>query len=201
MNDGRLTEQSGLPPSDVLMTMSDRSDLDCSAANGMGTACTRSAERVRAAMGFNKGAPTRFERCLDVPFGGVLCALSGLLSNGLLAGVGKLGQVSGYYTRIQVLLVLAVMCLCRIRTIEKLRRSPPGELGKLIGPDRVPEARCLRMKADQLAGSTEAEEWAATLSGQWMKEGLDSPGFLYIDGHVKVYSGGEKLPSRYVSRQ
>lgn len=202
INDGRLTEHPAEPPSScAAKTMSERSGLDGAAAEEMGTACTRPDERVYAALGLSNGAPMHFERCLDVPFGGVLCALPGLVSNGLLTGIAKLGQVSGYYTRIQVLLVFAVMCLCRIRTIEKLRRYPPGELGKLIGLDRIPEARCLRAKADQLAGSTEADEWAATLSRQWMEQSLAPPGFLYIDGHVKVYSGGEKLPRRFVSRQ
>lgn len=202
INDGRLVERHAaepvLPPA---TTMSDRSFADAAAAKGMGTACTRPDERVYAALGLSAGAPACFEFCLDVPFGGVLCALPALLSNGLLTGIDKLGQVSGYYTQEHVLLVLAVMCLCRIRTIEKLRRCPPGELGKLFGLDRVPEARCLRMKADQLAGDVEVEEWAGELSREWMRNSLDSPGFLYVDGHVKVYSGDEKLPRRYVSRQ
>ena len=38
----------------------------------MGTGCTRPDERVLAAFGLLDGAPTRFESCRDVPFGGVL---------------------------------------------------------------------------------------------------------------------------------
>ena len=201
INDGRLTERHVSTPVFSATTMSARSAVDGAAAAGMGTACTRPVERVCAALGLSAGAPVRFEACLDVPFGGVLCAFPALLSNGLITGIEMLGQVSGYYTRIQTLLILGIMCLCRIRTIERLRSYPPGELGKLIGLDRSPEARCLRMKTDQLAGSIEAEQWAGELSRQWMQQSLEFPGFLYIDGHVKVYSGNRKLPRRYVSRQ
>lgn len=36
------------------------------------------------------------------------------------------------------------MYLCRIRNAEKLKHYSPGEMGKLVGLDRIPEARCLR---------------------------------------------------------
>jgi len=48
------------------------------AAAEMGTACTRPDERALAAFGLLNGAPTHFETCRDVPFGGVLCALPAL---------------------------------------------------------------------------------------------------------------------------
>jgi len=201
INDGRLTEAARTLPVPYATTMSERSRQDSEAAQGMGTACIRTDERICAAFGLNAGAEIRFEACFDVPLGGVLCGLPALLSNGLLTGLDKLGDVRGYYTQAQVLLVLAFMCLCRIRTVERLRGYAPGELGKLIGLDRAPEARCLRYKLDELAGRTEAEEWAAYLSRQWMGQNHKSPGFLCIDGHVKVYTGGVKLPRRYVSRQ
>ncbi len=78
------------------------------AAAEMGTACTRPAERVLAALGMLDGAPTRFEPCRDVSYGGVLCALPGLIENGLLRHLDQaLPTLSGYYTSIHVLLLLA----------------------------------------------------------------------------------------------
>jgi len=60
-----------------------------------------------------------FEPCLDVPNGGVLCALPVLLSNGLLEGAEQLlGTLKGYYTIFHILLLLAFMALCRIETVE-----------------------------------------------------------------------------------
>ena len=45
-----------------------------------------------------------------------------------------------------MILLLAYMALCRIRTVEQLQYESPGELGKLMGLDRVSEVRCLRNK-------------------------------------------------------
>jgi hypothetical protein len=108
------------------------------------------------------GAVVCFDECLDVPKAGVLCALPALLANGLLNGAKQfLGQVKGYYTTFQVLILLAFMALCRIKTTEKLRRHAPGEFGKILGLDRAPEVRCLRQKMDQLSADQGSEQWAA----------------------------------------
>lgn len=201
VNDGRLEEPE--EGSAEATTLSERSGTDLKAAEGMGTACTRPDDRMIAALfGASSPARTEFSNCLDVPNGSALCVLPALLANGLLKGIDKLGQLKGYYSQIHILLALALMCVCRIKTVEKLQRTfAPGELGKLLGLDRAPGARCLREKMDDLADDTAVEEWAATLSQQWMEEDPGSVGFLYIDGHVKVYSGDNKLPRRFVSRQ
>jgi transposase-like protein len=73
------------------------------AAAEMGTACTRPDERVLAAFGLLDGAPTRFETCRDVSFGGVLCALPALAANGLFRHIHHcLAQLSGYYSTLHV---------------------------------------------------------------------------------------------------
>jgi predicted DNA-binding transcriptional regulator YafY len=133
---------------------------------------------------------------------GVLCGLPALLANGLLQGAQSLlGEVKGYYRSVHILLLLAFMSLCRIKTVEQLRGYSPGEFGKLVGLDRVPEVRCLREKLDQLSLDDSAEKWGAHLSRQWMEADPEAAGTLYIDGHVRVYHGNKtKLPRKYVSR-
>ena len=94
------------------------------------------------------------------------------------------------------------MGLCRIKNAEQLREHAPGEFGKLLGLDRVPEVRCLRSKMKGLAEQQCVENWAATLSRQWMESEPEAAGTLYIDGHVRVYHGHlTKLPKRHVSRE
>ena len=200
INDGRLKEKERL---ETTTDKSTRSVVDAAAADGMGTACTRLEERTFAAFGVCEGAPVRFESCLDVPKGGVLCALPALLTNGLLEGAEQLlGAVKGYYTTFHMLLLLAFMALCRIKTVEKIRGHAPGEFGKLLGLDRIPEVRCLRKKMDDLSAGDTAERWASHLSKHWMDADTNSAGTLYIDGHVRVYHGGlSKPPRRYVSRE
>ena len=199
INQNRLVERERAKGT----TKSERTPRDAAAAEGIGTACTRVDERLLAAVGMIAGAATQFPASLDVPRGGVLRALPPLLENGLLTGVDKLlGAVHGYYTQFHILLLLSFMALCRIRTVENFFWQTPGELGILLGLDRSPEARCLRMKMDEMAGKDNAGIWAAELSRHWMDADPDSCGYLYVDGHVNVYRGGQtKLPRRHVSRQ
>ena len=149
------------------------------------------------------GASVEFETCLDVPKGGVLCALPALLSNGLLNDVEQhLGKLKGYYQTFHILLLLAFMGLCRIKNAEQIREHAPGEFGKLLGLDRVPEVRCLRSKVKGLAEPQCVENWAATLSRHWMESDPEAAGTLYIEGHVRVYHGHlTPLPKRHVSRE
>jgi hypothetical protein len=104
-------------------------------------------ERVVASLGGQNGAETRFEVSRDLCGAGVLCALPALLFNGLVDGATEfLGKIKGYYTVFHILLVIAFMSLSRIKSVEQLRGRPPGEFGKMLGLDRIPEAKCLREK-------------------------------------------------------
>jgi transposase len=209
INQGRLREpdpDEAPPPPPSTSDKSDRSLADASAE--MGHACTRPEERVLASVGMLSGAPTRFEDCRDVSFGGVLCALPALAANGLFEHLEKsFPQLQGYYTTLQVVTLLAYMALCRIKTVEQLQYEPPGELGKLMGLDRVPEVRCLRNKLARLSQDDAPQQWAGLLSQQWLQTDSeltdsDAVGTLYVDGHVRVYHGQQtKLPKRYVTRQ
>lgn len=169
----------------------------------MGTGCTRPDERVLAAFGVLNGAPTRFESCRDVPLGGVLCALPALAENGLFRHIHDcLKDLSGYYTTLHVIVLLAHMALCRINTIEQLQYQAPGEFGKLLGLDRVPEVRCLRRKLAVLSMADGPEKWAGVLSRDWLEATPELAGTLFVDGHVRLYHGSKtELPKRYVSRQ
>ena len=173
------------------------------AAAPMGIACTRPLERVAAALGLLDGAPTEFQVCRDVSFGGVLCALPALTQNGLFDHLEEcFPSLGGYYTTTQIVSVLALMALCRIQTVEQLQYQSPGELGKLLGLDRVPEVRCLRQKLTRLSQNHAPEQWAGRLSRDWLQASGEWAGTLYVDGHVRLYHGDQTpLPRRYVARQ
>ena len=88
----------------------------------MGNAATRSLERVAAVMGELAAAPIELQAGCDVAQGGVPPALP------------------------------APMALARIRSLEQLRYQAPGEWGKLLGLDRIPEVRTLPQRKKQCAG-------------------------------------------------
>jgi transposase/predicted nucleic acid-binding Zn-ribbon protein len=207
INQGRLHEPVRSETSTTLgesIAASDKSQRSVAdRAAEMGVACTRPEERVLAATGMLEGAPTRFENCRDVSFGGVLCALPALVANGLFEHLPKsFPSLKGYYTTLHVITLLAYMALCRIKTVEQLQYRSPGELGKLMGLDRVPEVRCLRHKLSELSQDKAPEAWASVLSRQWLEAAPELAGTLYVDGHVRLYHGKQtELPRRYVSRQ
>ena len=169
----------------------------------MGMGCTRVAERVCAAVGLLTEAPSHFVPAESVAQGGVLWALPALLTNGLLRHARTCFRLpKGFYGLIQVFLLLAYMALARIKTIEQLQYHPAGEWGKLLGLDRIPEVRTLREKVKTLAQPEAVGAWGQTLSQDWMDQAPDAAGFLYVDGHVRVYHGAQTpLPRRYVARQ
>lgn len=201
---GQVSNTVGTSPGPAVASdKSTRSDADAAAGDEMGIACTRPVERVLAAVGqLPGGATTRFQPCRDVSYGGVLCALPALAENGLFRHLQTLPVLSGYYMTLHVMLLLAYMALCRIRMVEQLQYQTSGELGKLMGLDRIPEVRCLRKKLTQLSQDNTPQQWAALLSQDWMQQSPELAGTLYVDGHVRLYHGQlTQLPRRYVSRQ
>ena len=184
-------------------TKSERSRDDAEAAAGMGVACTRADERIAAAVGLSQCATTRFEAGQDVQMAGVLAGLPALCANGLLSGLGRhLHLAAGFYSALHILLVLGFMALGRIRRPEGLRHIPPGEFGKVVGLDRVPEVRTLREKIAVMATTGDPGAWMRELSKNWMEGDPEEAGYLYVDGHVRVYHGElGTLPRRFVSRE
>jgi hypothetical protein len=169
---------------------------------GMG-ACNVEA-RIAASVGeLEIAIAPDFQPALDVPNGGVLFALPALLAVGLLKTTGRFFELpKGYYGLESLFLLLAFMALARLKSIESLRYCAPGEWGKLLGLDRVPEVRTLRQKIRLLSADDRPEQWSAELCRQWMEAAPEQAGTLYIDGHVRVYNGHQtKLPRHYVARQ
>lgn len=154
-----------------------------------------------AALGLGSGSEVRFESCQSLEYGGVLFLMPFILANGLLSYQKYYSERDGgYYNFDQALLSLALMYLCRIKTPEQLKHVHPGEFGKLMGLDRVPEVRCLRGMLKELFLQKKAEEWGANLAQEWIND--EQPGIYYIDGHVQVYSGHlANLGKKHSSRQ
>src|ERR1035437_1127119 len=144
-----------------------------------------------------------YESVCDVPMAGLLAGLPALCANGLFSGFGKhLSLPKGFYSALHILLTLGFMALGRIRRPEGLRHIAPGEFGKVIGLDRVPEVRTLREKTGLLAAAGNTQAWMQDLSKRWMQADPAEAGYLYVDGHVRVYDGeGANLPRRFVSRE
>ena len=133
---------------------------------------------MAASIGMLNGAAIEFERAQDVPDGGVLLALPALLVLGLLNNSRENFSMSeGFHPLESIFLVLSLMALGRISSLEGLRYEAPGEWGKLLGLDRIPEVRTLRQKITELcAEQGRVQHWSRALAKQWMAQEPESAG-------------------------
>lgn len=184
-----------------MSTKSQRSIEDNQAILGVGA--TNQLERLAASLGGLHAVNPCFLPMVDIPCGGVLLALPVLLSCGLLSKVDQYFRLpKGYYSLQSIFLLLAFMALARIKTMEGLRYCAPGEWGKLLGIDRIPEVRTLREKLKLLSQDGAPEKWGSHLCQEWLAAEKETAGIFYIDGHVRVYHGSQtKLPKHYVTRE
>ena len=138
--------------------------------------------RVAASIGDLESVAPEFQAVVDVPKGGVLFALPALLAMGLLKYTEQFFKLpKGYYGLDSLFLLLVFMALTRLKSIESLRYSAPGEWGKLLGLDRIPEARTLRSKVQLLTQEDQAKGWSAELCSYWMELAPEQAGMLYIE--------------------
>ena len=189
-------------------TLSERSLADSQAP--MGYATTRSLERVLASCGLLVGASLKFVPAADVPQAGVLCALPALLTEGLLRHTRAFYSLpAGYYPLESIFLYVTLLALVRCPSLEATRYEAPGEWGKILGLDRLPEVRTLREKIGIFCAQEGcATQWQSRLAREWMQGAAASDpqkqgvGLFYVDGHVRVYHGHlGPLPRLYVARE
>jgi hypothetical protein len=185
-----------------LKTPSERAAQDCQSQTGIGV--KREAERALAAVGELDEAMPAFHANESVSCAGVLLALPLLAQLGLLEVAKKVyGSLrKGFYGLQATLLTVAFMALLRIKSPEQLKAKSPGELGIILGLDRVPEVKTLRRKIKEMGQGGKAAEFMAELTRGWCDADLDAIGFVYIDGHVRPYNGRKhKLPKTHVARR
>ena len=128
----------------------------------MGMGATDVEGRVLASLGAAAAVTPEFAPAADVPNAGVLAALPALLSCGLLGQSEKHFELPpGYYGLPSIFLLLACLALARVKSLEDLRYCAPGEWGKVLGLDRVPEVRTLRAKLRLLTSTGQPEQWSA----------------------------------------
>jgi hypothetical protein len=169
-----------------------------------GIATRRFEERSLCSLGQGGHARPMFEQSQALCGAGILFLLPALLSQGLLK-TKEVYQLppSHYYGLESVVLTLSFMALARIKNPEQLKLCKPGEIGRIIGLDRVPEVKCLREKIKALSDQQQSVHLNNLLIEQWYQgDTKDDAEFLYIDGHVRIYYGSKaNLPSKFVSRQ
>lgn len=155
----------------------------------------RSGDRFLARQGLLADAVPLFAAAAALPRAGVLLALPLLVRHGILTIFEKIyGSLAPAFYGLRTVVVTLFLCaLLRIKRPENLKEYAPGDLGPLLGLDRMPEVKTLRRKLSQLAAHRQGVALMQALAKQRLAEQGAAIAFLYVDGHVREYHGKEPL--------
>ena len=159
-------------------------------------------DRLLAYLGLIEDAAPMFENASSVPRTGVLLALPALLETGVLDAAravwGSIGPA--FYGLRTSMVTLLLLALLRIKRPEALKEHSPPALGRVLGLDRAPEVKTLRRKLERLATEGGAERFGRLLAQRRVSTHGHALGFLYLDGHVRVYYGKRRIPKTHAAR-
>ena len=171
------------------------SSCDCDPTN-------RQIDRLLARLGCLQDAAPLFASGKQIHRAGVLVAIPALVQAGIFSVAeevyGSIGPA--FYGLRTTFLALLLMALLRIRRVEGLKEQRPSEMGRVMGLDRAPEVKTLRRKLSRLAERGKAEVFGKKLAQRRVARRGAMMGFLYVDGHVRVYHGRRRISSAYVTR-
>jgi transposase-like protein len=163
----------------------------------------RDGERALARWGLlGEGAVPVFTPGARYPLAGLLLALPALEDTGLLDAAREVyGQLrDGFYGMTATLLTLVFLALAGEPRAEGATRVPPAALGRVLGLDRAPEVKTIRRKLGELAAAGKAADLIMALARRHAAARPDTLGFLYVDGHARVYHGTRNVQKTHVAR-
>lgn len=162
----------------------------------------RSMDRLLAAMGLIEDAAPLFAHADSLARAGVLLAIPSLVTSGVLSIARKIYSTIGpaFYGLRTTLVAYILLALLRIPRPENLKEFAPGDLGRVVGLDRLPEVKTLRRKLARLASRKASQQFGRELARRRIAERGRVLGFLYIDGHVRTYHGKHTIAKGYDTR-
>ena len=162
----------------------------------------RQIDRLLARLGLLQDAAPLFASGKQISRAGVLVAIPALVQTGIFPVADEVyGSIGpAFYGLRTTFLALLLMALLRIRRVEGLKEQRPSEMGRVMGLDRAPEVKTLRRKLSRLAERGKAEVFGKKLAQRRVAQRGAMMGFLYVDGHVRVYHGRRRISSAYVTR-
>jgi transposase len=155
----------------------------------------RSGDRFLARQGLLDDAVPLFAPAEHLPRAGVLLAVPVLVKHGVLSVFSEVyGSLHpSFYGLRTLVLTLHLMALLRIKRPENLKEYAPDDLGRVLGLDRAPEVKTVRRKLADLADRKKGQQLLLALARQRIAQQEEAVAFLYVDGHVREYHGGEPL--------
>jgi len=118
----------------------------------------------------------------------------------LAAQVYQLGGMVRFGVQ-QVFIELFSLALLQEPSIERVKHVLRSDLGAVMGCARAACVKTLRRKLHELSQQRQAARLGTLLARHWLEIGLLNASYLYVDGHVKAYSGTRLVPEVWNSQR
>jgi transposase len=86
-------------------------------------------------------------------------------------------------------------------TVESAKHLRRRAFGAIIGTGRAPAVKTLRRKLAELVEQGQAAALGTGLARRWVQTGVVATAYLYVDGHMKAYTGKRKLQEVWNSQR
>lgn len=122
---------------------------------------------------------------------------------GLLELAAQVYQLAGmvHFSVQQIFTELFCLALLQEPSIERVKHVLRSDLGAVMGSSRAACVKTLRRKLDELSQQRKSVQLGALLARRWLEVGLIDASYLYVDGHVKAYSGSRLVPEVWDSHR
>jgi transposase len=118
----------------------------------------------------------------------------------LAAQVYQLGGAMRFGVQ-QVFIELFCLALLREPSVERVKHVLRSDLGAVMGCVQAACVKTLRRKLNELSQQRQAARLGTLLARHWLEVGLLNASYLYVDGHVKAYSGTRLVPEVWNSQR
>ncbi|MBE0431802.1 MAG: helix-turn-helix domain-containing protein [Dehalococcoidia bacterium] len=92
-----------------------------------------------------------------------------------------------------VMLTLFFLSIFSKTTLEAAKHLRRWDFGPLVGTERAPVVKTLRRKLGDLIKQGQSAAFGTLLARRWVEQGVIATAYLYVDGHIKAYTGKRKL--------
>lgn len=157
--------------------------------------------QLATVLGLVEEAPVEFTPARNVPVAGVLLGLALLSTTGLMEEARQIyGRLRNcWYGLRATVWTLFIMGLLRIKRPEQLKGFDPAAVGQVLGLPRAPEVKTVRRKLKELARRGKALFLHRRLAERRARQHEEALAYLYVDGHVRAYSGKRRIGKAYVT--
>ena len=161
----------------------------------------RKLDRALAAEGLLDDAAPLFVDARGIRDVGALLAIPVLAQQGVFYEALKVfgGIGPAFYGLRTTIVCLCLLMMLNLSRLQDVMQREPRSVGKLLGLDRSPEVKTLRRKLRELAEQGRSLQWMDALAQRQLDEPTSDTMWLYLDGHVSVYSGKHRLREHHVA--